>query len=277
MSPVESNEEDLTRKQRREQARSDRKAMEQAAVAQAVRRTRLTQIAIVVTIVVVAIVVVAVATGGGGSSKAPPKKGSSAEQTAIATVNAGIGGIAQSGNALGKATAPVTLVYFGDLECPICREFTLGALPSIIQTWVRAGKLRIEYRSLETASREQEVFKLQQIAALAAGKQGKMWQFVELFYQEQGEENTGYVTESYLQNLARQVAGLDVAKWTSDRNEPSLANEVAADAQLATNEGFNGTPSFLIGKTGGAMKKLEYSSLKDPAGFNEAIEAQLKA
>jgi protein-disulfide isomerase len=277
MSPVESNEEDLTRKQRREQARSDRKAMEQAAVAQAVRRTRLTQIAIVVTIVVVAIVVVALAAGGGGSSKAPPKKGSSAEQTAIAAVNAGIGGIDQSGNALGKATAPVTLVYFGDLECPICREFTLGALPSIIQKWVRAGKLRIEYKSLETASREPEVFKLQQIAALAAGKQGKMWQFVELFYQEQGEENTGYVTESYLQNLARQVAGLDVAKWTSDRNEPSLANEIAADAQLATNEGFNGTPSFLIGKTGGATKKLEYSSLKDPAGFNEAIEAQLKA
>ena len=103
---------------------------------------------------------------------------------------------------LGNPNAPVTLAYFGDLECPICKEFTLGALPSIIQKQVRTGKLKIEYRSLETATHEPEIFKTQQIAALAAGKQNKMWNFVETFYHEQGEENTGYVTESYLQELA---------------------------------------------------------------------------
>ncbi len=40
-----------------------------------------------------------------------------------------VGGIPQSGNTLGAPNAPVTLQYFGDLECPICKEFTLGALP----------------------------------------------------------------------------------------------------------------------------------------------------
>ena len=120
----------------------------------------------------------------------------------------------------------MTLVYFGDLECPICKEFTLGALPSIIQKWVRTGKVKIEYRSLETATREPEVFKTQQIAALAAGKQNKMWHYLELFYHEQGEEDTGYVTESYLQGLAQQVPGLNLTKWTSDRNNPALANQV---------------------------------------------------
>lgn len=277
MSPVESDQEDLTRKQRREQARSERKALEDAEAANVARRKRLTQLGIVVTVVVVAIVVILIASGGGGKSKTIVT-GSQESKKTISAVNAVVGGIPQSGNVLGSPTAPVTLQYFGDLECPICKDFTLGALPTIVQKWVRAGKLRIEYRSLETATREPEVFKTQQIAALAAGKQNKMWYFVELFYHEQGEESSGYVTEKYLQNLAQQVPGLDLAKWTSDRNDQTLSNQVTTDAQAANNAGFNGTPSFLIGKTGGgATSKVEYTSLTDPAPFNAAIEKVLKA
>jgi protein-disulfide isomerase len=171
----------------------------------------------------------------------------------------------------------VTLQYFGDLECPICKAFTLGALPSVIQQWVRTGKVKIQYRSMQTATREPETFKNQQVAALAAGKQNKMWHFLELFYHQQGEEGSGYVTESYLQNLAAQVPGLNLTKWASDRNNPELANTVATDQQAANNEGFTGTPSFLIGKTGATPKKFEFTSTSDPAPFNEAIEKELKS
>jgi len=144
-------------------------------------------------------------------------------------------------------------------------------LPQVIQKWVRSGKLKIEYRSLETATREPETFRTQQVAALAAGKQQKMWNFIELFYHEQGEEDTGYVTEGYLQGLAQQIPGLDLSKWTSDRNDSSLLNAITSDAQAANNAGFTGTPSFLLGKSGGTMSKFEAASLKDPASFNEAI------
>jgi protein-disulfide isomerase len=267
VSPVESDEEDLTRKQRREQARAQRKAMEQAEVASAARRTRLTQLGIIAAVVVVAIVVILIVSGGSGSSKPPP----SPPSKTVGEVSAEIGGIPQGGKVLGNPAAPVTLVYFGDLQCPICKDFTLGALKSIIPQWVRTGKLKIEYRALETATHEPEVFRTQQAAALAAGKQGKMWQFLELFYRDQGEENSGYVTESFLQGLAQQVPGLNVSQWSSARNEPALANEVAADAQAANNAGFNGTPSFLIGKTGGKLSRFEYASLTDPTSFNEAI------
>jgi protein-disulfide isomerase len=275
VSPVQSDEEDLTRKQRREQARAQRKALEEAEAAGVVRRTRLTQLGIVVAVIVVAIVVVLVATGGGSSSKAV-KPGTPTASKAVTEVNAALAGVNQSGSVLGSSSAPVTLQYFGDLECPVCKQFTLGALPTLIQRWVRGGELRIEYRSLETATREPEAFKTQQIAALAAGKQNRAWHFIELFYHEQGEENTGYMTESYLQGLAQQVAGLDLAKWTSDRNDPTLASQVTTDAQAANNAGFTGTPSFLVGKSGGAMSKFEYSSLTDPASFNAAIEKLLK-
>ncbi|HUB73260.1 MAG TPA: thioredoxin domain-containing protein [Solirubrobacteraceae bacterium] len=277
MSSVGSDEEEgLTRKQRREQARAQRKAVEEAAAASAARKARLTQLGIVVGVVIVAIVIVLIATGGSKKAGVPSSAGE--KNSVTKQISSLIAGIPQEGNALGNPKAPVTLKYFGDLECPICREFTVEALPQIIPKWVRSGKLRIEYQSMETATREPEVFKEQQVAAYAAGKQNKAWYFIETFYHEQGEEDSGYVTEKYIQEIAKQVPGLDLSKWTSDRNDPELANEVETDKQLANNEGFTGTPSFLIGRSGGKLSRLEYTSSPGNPGFvDEAVEKLLSS
>ena len=177
--------------------------------------------------------------------------------------------IPQSANALGSPTAPVTLQYFGDLECPSCRDFTLEVLPSIIQRWVRTGNLRIEYHALETATREPEVFVAQQVAALAAGKQDTAWYFIETFYREQGEEGSGYVTDRFLQGIASEVPRLNLSQWNRDRGDPELANEIAADEQAAGSAGLNSTPSFLIGRSATAMTAF---SPTDLASFDAAIE-----
>jgi predicted DsbA family dithiol-disulfide isomerase len=115
---------------------------------------------------------------------------------------------------------------------------------------VRSGKLKIEYRSLETATRNRETFKAQQLAALAAGRQNKMWNFIELFYHLQGQEHSGYVTESYLQGLALHATGLNLIEWTAARNDPELARTVTTDAQAASNQGLHQTPVFLVSYTG---------------------------
>jgi protein-disulfide isomerase len=277
MSPVkiDPDQKELTRKQRREQARTQRRAVEAAQAAGAARRTRLTMLGTVVAVVMAGIAVVLIASGGSGAKKIAPE--SSEAKAATGQITALLGGLPQNGNVLGRPTAPITLQYFGDLQCPVCRSFTIGALPSIIQRWVRGGQLKVEYRSLETATREPEVFKAEQVAALAAGKQNKMWNFVETFYEEQQEEGTGYVTENYIQGIAKQVPGLNLSRWTSDRNDPALANQVASDAQAANNQGLNGTPAFLIGKAGAAASRLEPSSFNEPAPFNEAIEKLVKS
>jgi protein-disulfide isomerase len=265
---------DLTRKGRREQARSERKALEAAAAAQAARRTRLIRLGSVIGAVVVIIAVILIATSGGGGSGGIPQT-ESAKKGEVKTVSSLVGGIPQSGNTLGNPKAPVTLQYFGDLECPVCKEFTLGALPPLIQKYVRAGKLKVEYLSLETATREPETFRTQQVAAYAAGKQNLAWYFIELFYHEQGAEDSGYVTESYLQRLAQQVPGLDLPNWSAARNDPALAEQVTRDAQAANQQNFTGTPSFLIGKTGGSFSKLENPNLEQPADFEAAINKLL--
>lgn len=272
---VEDEEGDLTRKQRREQARGERKALEQAEAARAARRTRLMQLGIVLAIVAAIIVAIVIATGGGGKKTVAPK--SKEANTQVAEVTSLVGGIPQSGNVLGSPSAPLTLKYYGDLECPICKEFTLGVLPALIPKYVRTGKLRIEYLSLETATREPEVFKTQQVAALAAGKQNRAWDFIELFYHEQGEEGSGYVNEKYLQGLASQVPGLNLPTWTTARSDPALSNQVTADAQAANNAGFTGTPSFQLGKTGGTLEKFEPGSFTEASPYEAAIEKLLKS
>jgi protein-disulfide isomerase len=275
MSTVEEDDEqDLTRKQRREQARAERKALEEAEAANVQRRKRLIQLGSVAAVVVVIIAVILIATSGGkktgiqtSTGKTPPP--------AVGEVTALLNGIPQNGNTLGSPKAPVTMVYFGDLECPVCKDFTLGALPTLIQKYVRTGKLKIEYRNLETATRERETFDTQQTAALAAGKQNKGWYYIELFYHQQGEEDTEYVSEEYLQTLAKQVPGLNLTSWKEARSDPQFANTLTSDAQAANNAGFTGTPSFQIGKTGGPLDKLEYTSLTDPSGFESAIQKLL--
>jgi protein-disulfide isomerase len=277
MSTVEDDEQDLTRKQRREQARDQRKALEQAEAATEQRRKRLIQLGSVALGVIVIIVVIVVATSGGGKKEGIVKPTTPSAETAIQKeVNTLLAGIPQNGNTLGSPTAPVTLQYFGDLECPVCREFTEGALKPVIEKYVRPGKLKIEYKNLETATREPETFRTQQVAALAAGKQNKGWNYIELFYHQQGQEDTGYVTEKYLQELAKQVPGMNLATWSADRNDGQFTNAVTTDAQLANNSGFTGTPSFLIGKSGEKLQKLEYSSLKEPGSFESAINGLLK-
>ncbi len=273
MTPASGTDPDLTRKERREQARTERKAME-AAAAQSAQRKRMIQLGGVIGVVVVIIVVIVIATSGGGSSGSGLATGSQKNST-VSAVDSTIRGIPQSGNVLGHPNAPVTLQYFGDLECPICKEFTLGALPKVIQKYVRSGKVKIEYNSLQTATPEQETFRTQQVAAYAAGKQNLAWYFIELFYHEQGQEKTGYVTEKYLQGLAQQVPGLNLPNWSAARNDPTYAEQVTHDAQIANAEGFTGTPSFLIGKSGGHMEKLENPNLQEPSSFEAAINKLL--
>src|ERR1700732_2017781 len=125
MGTVGSDEE-LTRKQRRENARAERRAAEEAAVTDAARRKRLAHLGVVVAVVVLAILAILIVTHGG--SRTPSRGGGRIE---VAAVSGLLAGTTQRGTVLGSPTAPVTMQYFGDLECSACRDFTLGALPSI--------------------------------------------------------------------------------------------------------------------------------------------------
>jgi protein-disulfide isomerase len=241
-----------SRTRQKEEARARRIAEEQA---RAEREHRQRRVRLIGGIVVAAIAVVAVAiaiSSGGGSSGL--KTGTAATATSK-TVQQLLNGIPQSGATLGNPNAPVTMEYYGDLECPICRDFTLnGGFGQLVANEVREGKVKVVYRALQSATRDPSVFREQQVAALAAGKQNKFWHFAELFYREQGTEGSGYVTNSYLAQLASQVPGLNLSEWQSARSDSGLAGQVSSDGSTASAAGINSTPTLIFsgpkGKTG---------------------------
>lgn len=235
-----------SRTKQKEQARARRLAEEQARAARAQRDKRLRMIGGIV-LAAVAVVVVLVAISSGGSSGETGKQTGTQAQKTVAAVKNLFNGIPQDGATLGNPKAPVTMTYYGDLECPTCQAFTLdGGFRELVSRDVRQGKVKIIYKSFETATPDPNVFKTQQVAALAAGEQQKFWNYTDLFYHEQGAEDSGYVTDSFLQGLAQQVPGLNLVKWQSDRNNPALANQVAADVATGKKIGVTGTPTLVF-------------------------------
>ena len=206
-----------SRKEQKEQARARREAEERDRAAAARRTRRIRSMGGIVVLVVAVVAVLIAVSSSGGSSGTGLQKGKTQTAT-VAAVQKLLTGVPQSGATLGSPSAPVTMTYYGDLECPICRDFTLnGGLAPLIANEVRSGKVKIVYKAFQTATKDPTVFKTQQIAALAAGQQQRFWNFSELFYREQGAEGTGYVNESYLSGLAKQIPGFNLTKWSSDR------------------------------------------------------------
>ncbi len=236
-----------SRTKQKEEARARRLAEEQARSERERRQRRMQMLGgMVIAAVVVVAVAIAISASGGSST---PKPNSPAARASASTVSGLIAGIPQSGTTLGTSSAKVTVTEFGDLECPICRDFALGAENDLISSDVRSGKVKLVYRSLETATGngpDPGVFPTQQAAAYAAGLQQHAWDYILLFYHEQGTEDSSYVTSGYLEGLARQVSGLNVAKWSNDRTSPTLLAQVTADQQAAAVKGFNSTPTIVV-------------------------------
>jgi protein-disulfide isomerase len=187
----------------------------------------------------------------------------------VAEVNRGLSGIPQEGMVLGDPGARVTLSEFGDLQCPVCKGFAEEILPPVIESQVRSGKAKIDFRNFTIIGPESTPAGA---AAVAAGKQGRGWNFVELFYRNQGSEDSGYVTDEFLTAIARAAGIPDIAQWNADRRSPQVLAEVKSTTSEAEGLGFTGTPSFAIEGPGTAGKQ----TLGTP-GSSGAIESAIKA
>lgn len=250
------------RQARRKERQKDRKLTEEA-----VERARTSRRQSVVRLGHVALALIAVAGVGvlavvGVNAVA----GSSSSVRVEKEVSTLLSGIPQGGDTLGRASAPITLQIFGDLESADVRTFVVWLLPDIIREWVRTNIVKIQYRSFMSASSPSpSVFLTQQAAALAAGAQDRLWDFVETFYHEQGREHTRYVTKAYLESIARQVPGLDLAKWEREREIRELSKQVGEDDHAAEAIGFPDAPVFLVGRTGGKLTPwLGYRLYEEP-------------
>jgi protein-disulfide isomerase len=164
----------------------------------------------------------------------------------------------------------VQVVEFADLQCPICRDYSLQTLPQLIQDYVRSGKVRMELRTMSflgpdsvTAAR----------AAAGAAEQDKLWNFADVFYYNQGDENSGYATPQFLDRIYKAV-GVDAAKAKAHAASEASKEPLAAADTLAGRYGVEATPTILVGKRGGDLKAVE-ADPTDVAAFKSAIDGVL--
>jgi protein-disulfide isomerase len=257
-----------SRQDRKVRAREARHAAAMRAQAEALKRKRLRLVyGLSAAAAVVVALSIAISSGAGATASAAGGGkliGASLSSRLFA-------GVPQHGTLLGRADAPVRIVEFADLQCPYCDEYTVHALPTLVQRYVRTGEVSMRFENLSfigpgsmTAGR----------VAAAAGQQDKLWNFVDLMYLNQGEENTGYITPAYIDRLLAAVPGLSVPAALGASRTQAAGGALAQANEVASEDGIDSTPSFLIGRLGGPLRLFQPSSLQ-ATPFEQAIDSLL--
>jgi protein-disulfide isomerase len=229
------------KKQRRDRLRAERQAAESQETSALARKRRVQYLILAVfaaVAVVVALIVISQSGGddnGGGGS---PSNVQGAQQ-----VSSELSGIPQSAEVLGDPNAPVTVTEFGDPQCSSCKFFSEKVAPDLVSSEVKPGNVKYEFRPFLIIGPDS---KPAMKGALAAGEQNRFWNFLQLFYLNQGGENSGYVTDDFLTSIAKGAGVPDLDKWNTDRNDSKWDAVIQQGSTQAESFGFNGTPSIVV-------------------------------
>ena len=177
-------------------------------------------------------------------------------------------GIPQDGTRLGREDAPVTIRLYEDFQCPACGQFARETLPEVVERHMKRGDAKLVSDTMVFIG-EDSVPAAR--AAFAAGEQDRYWQYAALLFENQGAENSGYVTDEFLTGLAKQTEGLDVGRWQQAR-EKSYEEELRAVQQRAGEEGVNSTPSLVISGPGGETTLTGAVPVEDVDGAVEEVD-----
>jgi protein-disulfide isomerase len=150
--------------------------------------------------------------------------------------------IPQDGRVMGNPNAPVHVVEYGDFQCPACHGFFQSVQPTLIEQYVKPGKVSFEFR--DYAFIGPESLKAAQ-AADCANDQGKFWQFHDSLYLNQGAENSGALNDTRLKAIARQI-GLDEAKFDQCLDSNKHEADVTASIKDAQAKGVDSTPTLFV-------------------------------
>jgi protein-disulfide isomerase len=144
--------------------------------------------------------------------------------------------VSDTDHALGPANAPVTLVEYGDYECPDC----LNSEPIVRQLREHFGNtLRVVFRHFPQNNVHPHASAAAQ-AAEAAGTQGKYWEMHQALFEHQKE-----LADLDFTHLALQL-GMDPYKFERDTEARSIPKRIRADYESGIASGVTGTPTFFI-------------------------------
>jgi protein-disulfide isomerase len=170
---------------------------------------------------------------------------------------------------IGHADAPVTLVEFGDIQCPFCKKFHTDAYAELKKKYIDTGKVRFVSRDLPL---EFHPFALKAAeAARCAGDQNKYWELRDALYTNAALPNDDAIKKA-VESLA-----LDAKGFQACLDSDKYKTEVQKDASEAANLQISGTPTFVLAKS--AKDKLDGVRIVGAqpfSAFQAAIDSLLK-
>lgn len=174
----------------------------------------------------------------------------------IYSVNGPSGNIEKSGTAaigvmpevtssdfvLGEANAPVTVVEYGDFQCPFCGKFFKETEPALRENYIKTGKVKFIYRDFAFLGQEST---WAANAARCAGEQGKFWQYHDYLYGNQRGENQGAFSKNNLKSFASALS-LDKEKFNTCLDSDKYLEEIKKETKAGGEAGVQGTPANFV-------------------------------
>jgi protein-disulfide isomerase len=178
-----------------------------------------------------------------------------------------VAGVPETKGVLGDPKAPVTITEYLDPQCPVCAAASKQYLPALIDNYVKTGKVKLQARTLSFIGPDSVTAAK---VAQGAAQQNKLWSFMETFYASQGQENSGYVTDAVLKDVAKAagVNGDQALAYADTQPAQDALNTADADAQAV---GADSTPTFTIRQGDGAEKILTVGLTDPSAALQKAL------
>jgi len=150
---------------------------------------------------------------------------------------------------IGSATAPVTMAYWFDYQCPFCREDEETVLPEIITNYVDTGKVKIVFKDYAFLGPDSDTLG-EYARAVWAVDPAKFYTWHKAIFDNQGTENTGWATQSKITSITTSVLGASETAKVSQlvaTDGSTYLQEMNADKTEGTAFGIQGTPAAIIG------------------------------
>jgi len=223
-------------------------------------------IALAIVIAIVLGVVLSGSSGGGGGGvvssndlKDLPATGSQSWAGSLAgapDANGLFKGIPQNDQVLGDPKAPIEMLMFVDVQCPVCQSYEVTNLPTVVQRYIRTGKVQMQLKPWAFIGGAGSQSFSGRLGVIAAAQQNKGYEYAKVLYDNQGAEESGWLTGREMAVIAASVNGLDLAQWRDDVNS-SAAQATAKDVDtLAAQKNVQGTPTILVGCKDGKLQDV---------------------
>lgn len=144
---------------------------------------------------------------------------------------------------LGDASSPVTIVEFGDYQCPFCKRWNENTKPAIEKNIIETGKASLIYVDFPIIGQDSVTI---HAGSYCAAEQGLYWEYHDFAYANQRHENDGWASPENLKLLVPGIDGLDEDSFNECLDSKKYEQRVNDNKKIASDAGARSTPSFII-------------------------------